>query len=59
MVRWAGAPRFVAERETRFRVLVKLLEEHGEERDLGKRFALLVESMPAVGRWAARKGVAS
>jgi hypothetical protein len=54
MVRWAGAPRYVAEREARYRALVKLLEEHGAERDVGKRFAALVERMPVVGRWAAR-----
>jgi hypothetical protein len=55
MVRWAGAPKFIADREARYRALVKLLEEHAEARDLGKRFAELQESMPAVGRWAERR----
>lgn len=59
MVRWTAGSGTHPERETRFRALVKLLEEHGAERDVGRRFAALVEGMPAVGRWAVRKGVAS
>jgi hypothetical protein len=55
MVRWAAMPRFIAEREARYRALVKLLEEHGAAWDLGRRFGELTRSMPKVGRQAQRK----
>jgi hypothetical protein len=54
MVRWAGAPRFAADREARYRALVELLEKHGQALDIGKRFNGLVASMPKVGRAAKR-----
>jgi hypothetical protein len=54
MVRWAGAPRYLAEREKRYRALVELLEKHAAAADLGRRFDALADSMPKVGRWAAR-----
>jgi hypothetical protein len=53
MLRWvatASGEKFIAERERRYRALVKLLEEHGAERDVGRRFDLLRASMPKVGR---------
>lgn len=55
MVRWCGAPQYIADREKRYRALIALLEEHGQGRDVGKRFAALAAAMPAVGRWAERR----
>jgi len=55
MVRWAGAPKWLAERETRFRALVALLQEHGTAFDLGGRFVRLARRMPATGRVAIAK----
>jgi hypothetical protein len=55
MVRWAGMPRFLADREARYRALVKLLLEHGHAPDRGRRFDALVHSMPKVGLAAIRE----
>ncbi len=54
MVRWCGSPRYLADREARYRRLVALLEEHGTKPDIGRRFDELQDSMPKVGRWAER-----